>query len=64
MREVLLREDAGIAISDLHVWRLGPGHHGLIATVSTSSPRPPRHYRELLKGIESLGHVTIEVNPR
>jgi Co/Zn/Cd efflux system component len=63
VRERLMNADAGTLISDLHVWRLGPGYHGLIATLTTSSPQPPAHYRSLLADLPSLGHVTIEVNP-
>ena len=48
-------------IADLHVWRVGPGHLAAVMTVVTHHPRPPAHYKNLLAGIPSLSHVTIEV---
>lgn len=48
-------------IADLHVWRVGPGHLAAVLTVVTHEPRPPSHYKALLKGIPNLSHVTVEV---
>lgn len=48
-------------ITDLHVWQLGPGHHGAIVSVRSHRPQPPAFYRERLAHIEELSHVTIEV---
>jgi len=47
--------------ADLHVWRVGPGHLAAVLTVVTHEPRPPSHYKALLKGIPNLSHVTVEV---
>ncbi|MGP3699000.1 hypothetical protein, partial [Rhodobacter sp. NSM] len=30
---------AVLRITDLHIWRLGPGHHGAIVTLRTPDPR-------------------------
>ncbi len=49
-------------VSDLHLWRLGPGHAGLIATVVSDRPQAPAAYKARLAGIASLSHVTIEVH--
>jgi Co/Zn/Cd efflux system component len=54
-------ESDGDELSDLHVWRLGPGHLGAIISVATRHPREPRFYRERLKAFPSLSHVTVEV---
>lgn len=51
-------------VTDLHVWRLGPGHHGAIVAVVTEKPRPPSYYREKLAAIHDLSHVTVEVEPQ
>ncbi len=51
-------------IVDLHVWQLGPGHHGAIVCIHSDEPRPPSHYREKLASIHDLSHVTVEVEPR
>ena len=63
MRAVI--EADGDRLTDLHLWRLGPGHIGAILSVVTSKPRSPRFYRErLLSRFRSLSHVTVEVHPR
>lgn len=49
-------------VSDLHVWRVGPGHAALIAAVVSDDPQPPAHYKARLDGLSWLSHVTIEVN--
>ncbi|WP_126397944.1 CDF family Co(II)/Ni(II) efflux transporter DmeF [Blastochloris tepida] len=53
----------GDTITDLHVWQLGPGHHGAIVAISSAAPLPPSHYRHKLRHIHDLSHVTIEVEP-
>ena len=53
----------GDTITDLHVWQLGPGHHGAIVAIASAAPLPPSHYREKLAHIHDLSHVTIEVEP-
>lgn len=55
-------EVEGDRVSDLHLWRLGPGHAGLIASVVSDRPQPPAAYKERLAGVEGLSHVTIEVH--
>lgn len=48
-------------VADLHLWRLGPGHNAVIATLVTDMPLPASDYKKRLADIESLSHVTIEV---
>ena len=43
-------EVGGDRVSDLHLWRLGPGHAGLIASVVSDRPQAPAVYKERLKG--------------
>jgi Co/Zn/Cd efflux system component len=57
-------ERDGDRLCDLHLWRLGPGHIGVIASITTAMPRAPTFYRERLAVFRSLSHVTIEVHPR
>lgn len=52
----------GDRVSDLHLWRLGPGHTGLIAAVVSDRPQAPSFYKARLAGIAGLSHVTIEVH--
>jgi cation diffusion facilitator family transporter len=54
-------ESDGDRLTDLHLWRLGPGHLGAIIAVRTPQPRGPEHYRARLARFRSLSHVTVEV---
>jgi cation diffusion facilitator family transporter len=54
-------ESEGDRVTDLHLWRLGPGHLGAIVSVATSKPREPAHYRQRLADFADLSHVTVEV---
>ncbi len=54
-------ESDGDRLSDLHLWRLGPGHLGAIVSVVTAKSRDAAHYRRLLGHFHSLSHVTVEV---
>jgi Co/Zn/Cd efflux system component len=51
----------GDRVADLHVWRLGPGHLGVILSVATARARGPEFYRGLLRRSPALSHVTEEV---
>lgn len=57
-------EVEGDRVTDLHLWRLGPGHLGAIIAIHTDSPRETAFYRDRLKHLEHLSHVTIEVFAR
>lgn len=48
-------------ITDLHLWRLGPGHVAAIVALVTHSPKSPAHYKACLAGVRGLAHVTVEV---
>jgi cation diffusion facilitator family transporter len=52
----------GDRVSDLHLWRLGPGHAGVIAAVVSDRPQAPSAYKRRLDGIAGLSHVTVEVH--
>ena len=54
-------EEEGDRLTDLHLWRLGPGHLGAILAVITALPRGPDHYHRLLARFPALSHVTVEV---
>lgn len=54
-------EVGGDTITDLHIWQLGPGHHGAIVAIKADVPQAPSIYREKLAHIHELSHVTIEV---
>jgi cation diffusion facilitator family transporter len=54
-------ESAGDQVTDLHLWRLGPGHLGAIVSVATTSTREAAYYRQRLAKLADLSHVTVEV---
>jgi cation diffusion facilitator family transporter len=56
-----LIESEGDQVTDLHLWRLGPGHLGAIVAVATSGVREAAHYRQRLAKFADLSHVTVEV---
>lgn len=51
----------GERVIDLHLWRLGPGHHALLAVIAADDPQPPQAYRQRLAGLAGLSHITVEV---
>jgi cation diffusion facilitator family transporter len=59
-----LIETDGDRLTDLHLWRLGPGHLGAILSVTTSKQRDPDHYRRMLDRFRTLSHVTVEIESR
>ena len=56
-----LIEAEGDRVTDLHLWRLGPGHLGAIVCVATTGKREAAHYRQRLAKFADLSHVTVEV---
>jgi len=54
-------EAEGDRVTDLHLWRLGPGHLGAIVSVATSGTHQAAHYRKRLQRFADLSHVTVEV---
>ena len=54
-------EQNGDRISDLHLWRLGPGHLGAIISLVSDHPKSPAIYKQRLSDVPGLSHLTIEV---
>ena len=54
-------EAEGDQVTDLHLWRLGPGHLAAIVSVATTGQSEPSHYRQRLARFADLSHVTVEV---
>jgi cation diffusion facilitator family transporter len=50
-------------VTDLHVWQVGPGHYAAIVSLATASDRTSSSYKEKLRAIPGLSHVTVEVTP-
>jgi len=55
-------------VTDLHIWRVGPGHLAAMATIVSTSAHPAHVYHDRLRGLgrqsKMLSHVTIEVHSR
>ncbi len=58
----LLETELGARISDLHLWRLGPGHQGLIVSLVSPSETSAENIKAALRARHpGLSHVTVEV---
>jgi cation diffusion facilitator family transporter len=57
-----LEGELGLQVADLHLWRLGPGHRGLIVSLVSAGPCTAEGVKEMLRARHTgLSHVTIEV---
>ena len=61
IREVLERD--GARVSDLHVWRVGPGHLCAVVSIGGAAPESLDEYRRRLGAVAGLSHLTIEIEP-
>ena len=53
-------ETEGDFVSDLHLWRLGPGHRAAVISIVSDHPRSPEEQKAKLADLPGLSHVTIE----
>ena len=54
-------ESDGDRVTDLHLWQVGPGHRAAVISLVSDAPRQPAIYKEQLRDLENLSHVTVEV---
>jgi Co/Zn/Cd efflux system component len=54
-------EQRGDRISDLHLWRVGPGHIAAVVSVVSDHPETSSSYKKRLSDLPGLSHLTIEV---
>lgn len=59
-----IESDGDTRISDLHVWKVGPGRHACILSVVARSPHALEEYKRRLNGIHELVHVSVEIQGR
>jgi len=50
-------------ITDLHVWQVGPGHHAVIVALASAAPQPPDFYKQKLRHLGWISHLTMEIQP-
>jgi cation diffusion facilitator family transporter len=64
LRRIAARLEQGSdRVSDLHLWRLGPGHLAAIVSLVTHEQHAPDYYKRRLMDLPRLSHVTVEVVP-
>ena len=51
-----------VRVADLHVWHLGPGRCACVVSLVTSRPRETEHYREAVREVAQIDHLTVEVH--
>jgi cation diffusion facilitator family transporter len=57
-----LENEFRLQVADLHLWRLGPGHRGLIVSLVSASPCTAEEIKNALRSRHTgLSHVTVEV---
>jgi cation diffusion facilitator family transporter len=57
-----IEQDLGARVADLHLWRLGPGHSGLIVSLISPDPTTAEQIKTSLRQrYPDLSHVTVEV---
>ena len=56
-------EDGETSITDLHVWRVGPGKFAAIVSLIARHPLAPADYAARVVVHEELVHVTVEPHP-
>ncbi|HEY8696100.1 MAG TPA: CDF family Co(II)/Ni(II) efflux transporter DmeF [Rhizomicrobium sp.] len=55
--------EIGATVADLHLWRLGPGHRGLIVSIVAPDDITAERVKEMLRDRHpDLSHVTVEVS--
>ena len=59
----LLEHDGQAMVRHLAVWRVSPMKLASVITLEDRNPRPPEYYKGLLKGVEGLERITVEVHP-
>lgn len=59
----IIEAEAETRVTDLHLWRVGPGSFSAIISLATERPLPPQYYKDRLKHFRTLHHLTVEVNP-
>ena len=57
-----IENDADNRVADLHIWKVGPDHFGVIMSIVTGCPKSPAHYKKLFTAADDFSHILVEVN--
>lgn len=49
-------------VSDLHLWRVGPGHLALVVSIVSHEPQAPGSYKKKLQALHDFSHMTVEIH--
>jgi len=61
-RTIRMRMEVGDdRVTDLHLWQVGPGHCAAVISLVSEAPLLPATYKERLRDLKGLSHVTVEV---
>jgi len=58
----IIESDGDSKISDLHFWRVAQNKYACILSIVAKNPCSIIAYKDKLKGIDELSHITIETN--
>jgi cation diffusion facilitator family transporter len=58
----IVEADTDTRLSDLHVWKVGQDKYACIVALVAAQPKPTAEYKARLRQIDSLVHVTVEIN--
>lgn len=56
-----VESDSVSRVTDLHIWRIGPGQLAAVLTIAARKPYTAAQYKARLASISGLSHTTIEV---
>jgi cation diffusion facilitator family transporter len=60
--KAMIEDEIGARVADLHLWRLGPGHEGLIVSLVSPDQTSAEQIKAALRQrYPDLSHVTVEV---
>ncbi|PEQ12437.1 cation transporter [Novosphingobium sp. PC22D] len=55
-------EDGDASVTDLHIWRVGPGKYAAVVSLVAAEPLEPTEYAARLLIHEEYVHVTVEIH--
>jgi cation diffusion facilitator family transporter len=58
----LIEADSDNLVADLHVWQISPQKVSVMITVVTHFPKPPDHYKKIIRDFLGNAHITVEVH--
>ena len=57
-----IEADGDAHVTDLHVWRVGPGSYGVIVSLVAANPLTPHEYKRRIAMHTEYVHVTVEAH--